>query len=115
MEDKKYIVIVRGVLKFSTKEKVPSGGFVPSGIPKEEIEDKLKRKQIAVFDSDLSAMVQASNSDKIDATIELKEKIKNLETEKRTLKKEIKDLNKEIASLEKENVDLKEILEKESK
>ena len=99
MNEKKYIVIVQGVQKFSNGDKVLSGGFVPKSISQNEIRDKLKRNLIAEFDPELSAQAQAANVEKVELAKELKDEIKRLQSENEDLKLEIETLKEEIQGL----------------
>ena len=99
MKEKKYVVVGRGVQKFTNGDKVPSGGFVPDDISEEEIEDKLNRGLIVEFDEELTAAVQASKSEEVNLVKDLKARIKALQTENGNLIKENEDLKKEINSL----------------
>lgn len=102
MKDKKYIVTVRGVLKFTSGDKVESGGFVPSDISESEIKEKLDRGLIALFDEELSAKVQADNKDGIDVLKNLEKQIKKLSSENDALKAENETLQKKVGELYKE-------------
>lgn len=126
MKDEKYIVIVNGVLKFRNGKKILKGGLVPPDISKDEIEDKLKREQIAVFNSEISAMVQSANISEVNIVLDLKNKIKDLEAElkilkaesekpnskkEKALKEEVEKLNGENKSLQIKIMELEELLE----
>lgn len=99
MKEDKYVVIVNGVLKFTTGEKVENGGLVPLNIPADEIKDKLKRKQIAVFDEKLSAMVLSAKNDEVCIIKDLQSKNRDLKAENDNLQLKIKELQKEIDGL----------------
>lgn len=104
MENKRYVVSVRGMLKFQSGKKIECGNFVPKTTSEEEIEDKLKRKQIVEFDPKAAAAVQGNNKDS--STLhkeiyELNKKILSEQQDNKALKQTIEELETEIESLKK--------------
>ena len=99
MKEEKYVVIVRGVLKFRDGRKIENGGLVPPDISADEIKDKLERKQIAVFDEELSAKVLSAKNEEIDIIKNLQRKNRELKVENDNLLCKNKELQKEIDGL----------------